>query len=81
MVGEVLVTGWWWSWLCDLCCSAAAAAGGGESGAAAGGECEPSITIVVEDGSDGAGEGCVDNTMAVIMAAMLLLAMALVVIR
>lgn len=37
------------------------------------------MTVIV-DGSDGTGEGCVDNTMVVIMAAMLLLAMALVVI-
>lgn len=63
------MTGWWWSWLCDLC-----------SSAAAGGEYEPSIMTVIVDGSDGTGEGCVDNTMVVIMAAMLLLAMALVVI-
>lgn len=39
----------------------------------------PSIMIAVVDGSDGAVEGCVDNRMAVIMAAMLLLAMALVI--
>lgn len=41
----------------------------------------PSIMVVVVDGSDGTVEGCVDNTMMVIMAAMFLLATALVVMR
>lgn len=39
----------------------------------------PSIMIVVVDGSDASVEGCVDDTMAVIMVAVFLLVTALVV--